>query len=54
MQGMEITGFGILEPNNKIYREEIKKTCPLKPGGKCDGNKCAVWNDAKKRCGLVR
>ena len=54
-QGLEIMGFGTLEPG-KYMNDEKKtdvKTCPFRQRN-CNKSKCALWNDEKKRCGLLR
>ena len=49
-----IMGYYVLEPNQYMDEHKQKKNCPLKNGGQCDGKKCAVWNYAKRRCGMMR
>lgn len=49
-----IMGWYRLEPEKYMDENRQKKTCPLKNGGQCDGKKCAVWNYAKRRCGMMR
>lgn len=52
--GLEIMGWDKLEPSKYIERKQEKnKMCPFK-NDHCGGSKCGLWNDSKRRCGLIR
>ena len=53
--GLEIMGFGTLEPSKYMddRRDSTTKTCPIRQMY-CNKTKCALWDDVKKRCGLIK
>lgn len=52
--GLEIMGYGTLEPGKYMDdKKDVVKTCPFRQWY-CNKSKCALWNDAKKRCGLIK
>ncbi len=59
LQGLEIMGYGTLEPG-KYVKPLIKKAgkvCPLKTGQRnayCIKDQCAIWDETKERCGMIR
>ncbi len=52
--GLVIMGWDRLEPGKYMSeKQERKKDCPLK-NANCNGSRCGLWNEAKRRCGLIR
>ena len=52
---LEIWEYGTVNPDRymKEDKKENQKSCPFRQWC-CIGRKCALWNDAKRRCGLIR
>ena len=48
----EIMGFYKLEPA-KYMKPKNAKTCPFRKNWYCERNRCAVWDDAKHKCGML-
>lgn len=50
---LEIMGYYKLEPY-KYMKPKNAKTCPLRKNRYCDRHDCALWNEEKSRCGLLK
>lgn len=53
--GLEVMGWDKLEPQKYMdeNKKENVKSCPFRQWC-CNKSKCALWNEGKRRCGLIK